>query len=231
MGRKSASGGARYVEDSGIRSLRIKTWFQAIAEKSGLTAAELERQFARGGVGERRSCIWDKYRRGEVEPRSDAGGDGLVERVERAYAGTAVWLSTPLWRLSDAVPMEMSDIRLIFEGIRHPLIRSIFVASKAEASGRFWRRPVDPDDAAGHLLRFEDLDALVALLAMVREAEIIQRQEQHWAAISAARLFLAWFCASGKIMPAPTGNDLNEYLSARWESPGYFSFDQHEAAW
>lgn len=79
---------------------------------SKLTPRELEKQFGEPKSNEKvkRSCVWDKYRRGDVVPRSGlrpGGGANLVDRVEVVYPGTAKWLTLPLWRLLDKAPMEM----------------------------------------------------------------------------------------------------------------------------
>lgn len=191
-----APGARRYKEDPKVRSMRIRTWFRAVEIASGLTTSELEREFAEGGREQgKRSCIWNKYRAGTVAPRSgysEKGRLNLVERVEKRYPGTAKWLTLPLWRLIDQAPMEMVEIRRLFESL--PMfLRSMFVVSERESFGVFWRRPVDLGNVCDVLRAQKDLDALIAAFILVKEAEVIQRQEQHEVACVTARQLLEMF--------------------------------------
>lgn len=178
-----------YDEDPLIRTMRVQTWYRAVALASGLSTRELEKKFGEVDPGQRakRSCAWNRYKRGDVVPRKGMtpnGGLNVVDRVEAAYPGTAKWLDLPLWRLLDKAPMEMSEIRRCYEGMPNT-IRSIFVASGNEATVVFWRRSVEPKHACEILLRFRDTDALVALLAMVREAEVVQDRNMRSVAMNA----------------------------------------------
>ncbi len=209
----------RYVENPKIRSMRVRSWFHAVSQASGLTVGELDREFREEGSARTpRSCIWNKYKRGEVVPRSGWQGDArpkLVERVEARYPGTAKWLFSPLWRLADEAPMEMSEIRRIYEGMPKS-IRSIFIASENEATPIFWRRCVEPKDACEILHRFRDVDALVALLAMVKEAEVVQVRVQYNAAVNAVLHELR----SLNVLRLNSTNldaELLRYLQSRWK--------------
>lgn len=219
----------RYVEDPEIRSMRIRTWFESVAAKSDKTAAALEREFSEGESGSNgrpRSCIWQKYKKGLVEPQSTHGvgrKPGLVERVEQRYSGTAQWLTSPLWRLADKAPMEMNETKAIYEGLPSP-IRSIFIASETEARGLFWRRPIDVDHACNILLRFRSIDGFQAVLAIVKEAETMQDQYQHDIGVGAAKKYMD----TTTIQPSQPlvdiiRTDLSKYLQTCWQSPGYFS--------
>jgi hypothetical protein len=218
----------RYKEDPEIREMRIQAWFGAVSAASGLTPRELETVFGeRKQVGKvKRSCVWDKYRRGEVAPRSGTRSYGrlnLVERVEAAYPGTAIWLTTPLWRLADKAPMEMREVRRVYESLP-PLLRSIFVASPSEANGIFWRRPVEIDHVCEILLRLRDQDALVAMLAMVKEAEVVQDQLFFSAVVSSAEDLLAILQSSGTTR-SDLFDRLSRYLKPRWSNPGFVVVD------
>lgn len=210
--------------------LKVMAWFNAVAEASGKTAAELEREFAPAehvrwvdGM-EIRPRLWEKYRRGEVEPRSGCslkGALNLVERVEQRYPGTAIWLSSPLWRLADTAPMEMSEIREIYEGLPY-LLRSIFIAAPHEASEVFWRRPVDPQHVCEILLRQGGLDALITALTMVKEAEITQDQYQHSEGRETAQRCLTYM-KHGQIFDAKLLGNLRRHLECNWRRVKYFS--------
>lgn len=214
-----------YKEDPEIRKMRVQAWFLAVSLASKLTPRELEKQFGEPKSNEKvkRSCVWDKYRRGEVVPRSGTrpdGGGNLVDRVEAAYPGTAKWLVLPLWRLLDKAPMEMSEIRRYLEGLPN-LMRQMFIYSQAQPSGLFWRRDTDYVDACDHLLRFGSLDGLNAVLALVKEAEVIQNQYQHHDCVQKAGEYLARLGFRG-LLPEALIGELSNYLAQRVVAAGYF---------
>lgn len=72
----------------------------------------------------------------------------------------------------------MSEIRRIYDEMPSS-IRSIFVLPEDKFTKIFWRRLTEPKHVCEILLRFRDLNALVALLTMLREAEITQNREQY----------------------------------------------------
>jgi len=214
-----------YKEDPEIRKMRVQAWFQAVSLASGLTPRELEKKFSESDSDRKvkRSCVWDKYRRGEVAPRSGPRPDGglnLIDRVEAAYPGTAKWLTLPLWRLLDKVPMEMSEIRRYLEGLPN-LIRQIFISVSAQPSGLFWRRDIDYDDACDLLLRLGSLDGLTAVLALVKEAEVIQDQYQHQDCAQKAGEYVARLGGRG-LLPEKLIGELSIYLAQRVSAAGYF---------
>jgi hypothetical protein len=108
-----------------ITKLKVMTWFRAVAEASGKTSAQLEREFANPNHIRRskdknqeiRPGLWDKYRRGEVEPRAHPINGkplSIVQAVEAKYPGTAKVLTLPLWRLLDfSRPVAMEDLNAI----------------------------------------------------------------------------------------------------------------------
>lgn len=214
-----------YKEDPEIRKMRVQAWFQAVSLASKLTPRELERKFSEPKSDEKvmRSCVWDKYRRGEVVPRSGTRPDGtlnLVHRVEATYPGTAKWLTLPLWRLLDKAPMEMSEIRCYLYGLPS-LMQQIFIYRPEQPSGLFWRRNTDYVDACDHLLRFGNLDGLTAVLALIKEAEVIQDQSQHQECVQKAREYLARLECRG-LLPEKLIRELSNYLAQRVTSAGYF---------
>lgn len=213
-----------YTEDPKIRSMRIRAWYRAVATASQLGPRELEEKFSVGVGNGRRSCIWDKYRRGEVEPgRGIDRKLGVVDRVEKAYPGTRRWLLLALWRLADKQPLEMSEIRKAYEGLPK-LIRSIFVGD-GKPAGLFWRRPVDTDHACEILLRISSEDALTALLALIREGETTQNQDQHFSAWYFAQRHLAQLSANSPIFGEAIGRELHAYIGNYCEDPGYIELN------
>lgn len=214
-----------YKEDPEIRKMRVQAWFRAVSRASGLTPRELEKMFSESDSERKvkRSCVWDKYRRGEVVPRSGSRRDGglnLVDRVEVVYPGMAKWLTLPLWRLLDKAPMEMSEIRRYQEKLPN-LMRQMFIYSQAQPSGLFWRRDTDYVDTCDHLLRFGNLDGLTAVLALVKEAEVIQDQYQHQDCAQKAGEYLARLEYQG-LLPGMLIGELSNYLAQRVAAAGYF---------
>lgn len=209
----------RYVENPKLRSMRVRCWFNAVSQASGLTTGQLEKEFGEKGAERTpRSCIWNKYRRGDVVPRSRRPGDRskkLVERVESRYPGTAKWLTSPVWRLADPAPMEMSEIRKVYEGMPKS-IRSIFVEPASKPSSLFWRRSVNPKQVCEILLRFRDVDALIALLTMVKEAEVVQDRTQYGVAVKALLQEL-WLSVDRHFNYTHVDIELTRFLQARWK--------------
>ena len=222
---------SRYIEDPLIRSMRVRTWYQKVVLACGLslssrqTSAQLERNFSLRNparAASARSCIWDKYKRGEVVPRSGPmrlGRPGMVERVEQRCPGTAKWLSSPLWRLADKAPMEMSELRRFYDGMPEE-IRKLFIVDCAPHA-LFWHRRGDPEKMCSYLARGDSVDILIILLAIAKEAETIQDQRQHVLAVKAVRENIL-----GTIITESLGKkvhgDLSRYLNMRWRAPGYF---------
>lgn len=224
----------RSGEDPEIRAMRVRAWVQAVKQASGLSLAELEDEFSQRWAQRSpslRSCIWEKYQRGEVVPRAGLRtkeGLSLVERVEERYPGTARWLSLPLWRLADKAPMDMKEIRAIYEGLPK-LLRSIFIAGPDKASEIFWRRPVDHEHVCDIVLRIGDLDALVVALALVREAEITQNQDQHEVGVETVKKCL-YLLQYDPVLGKKLVDELREYLGVRWENAKYFSIPEESDA-
>lgn len=125
--KKSASRGRPRKNE--ITKLKVMAWFNAVSQASGKTAAELEREFAapdhirrsKDKNKEIRPGLWDKYRRGEVEPRSSPSKGkiiSVVEAVETQYPGTARLLILPLWKLLDFnQPVSIEELNAIQKSI------------------------------------------------------------------------------------------------------------------
>jgi hypothetical protein len=140
--------------------------------------------------------------------------------VEADYPETAKWLTLPLWRLLDKAPMEMSEIRRYLEGLPN-LMRQMFIYSKAQPAGVFWRRYFDCEDACDLLLRFGSLDGLNAVLALLKEAEVIQDQYQHQQCIQKAGEYVVRLGYQG-LVPKTLIGELSNYLAQRVAVAGYF---------
>lgn len=215
---------SRYIEDKEIRAMRVRTWVEAVMYASGITLVELEQKFSENRLSDpvARSCIWDKYRNGYVVPRIGKRPNGdyhLANRVEACYPGTMLWLTSPIWRLADKAPMEMTEIRKIYEGMPY-LFRSMFVEVEHKVKGVFWRRYVEIDKCCETLRNLETLPAFISLLTIIKEAEIIQDQDVH------DYVFDVVIEYKDKLIEHPILNFVTEwmfeYLSDRWKNAGYF---------
>lgn len=167
---------------------RIKgiTWFVAVSQASGMTAAELEVLFGKSKRNLQYSAgcrpgLWNKYRDGLACPKSKRdknGNPSIVERVENRFPGTAKWIFMPFWDVMSSAPMEMADIKNIYQSL--PLeLRILLVMEPANSQKTFWRRPIDENKLFQHLLKIHDLNAGIAILAIIKEAEITQNQRLH----------------------------------------------------
>lgn len=210
----------RYVENPKIRSMRVRSWFHAVSQASGLTVGELEREFREEGSARTpRSCIWNKYKRGEVVPRSRYQGDGrpkLVERVEARYPGTEKWLFSPLWRLADEAPMEMSELRQVYDGLPGN-IRDLIILASSLANPIFWRREFDNEEMVAGLLQYRSLNELITALALVREAEICQRYLEYQFWVKVALVLLKSIDLNG-LEKTTLPQELEGRLRQRWNA-------------
>lgn len=206
------------ITSPAIKRIRIKAWFRAVTEASGLSSGQLEAQFSPSSGVSKRSCIWDKYRRGETAPRQ-----GVVGLVEGRYPGTQRWLYSPLWRMADHATADMGAIRDSYENLPK-LIRSIFVEPNSKRASIFWRRQLDIDEVCEYLRRFGSVEALVAALTVIKEAEVIQDQYQHWRGVQLARQYLERF-AGHPVLGNTLNRELRNHLELRWADPGYTALD------
>lgn len=214
--RRSAKPG-RPKKDS-LSNLRTMAWFNAVSQASGMNAYELDIFFAgRYRKYENRACIWDKYERGEVEPRTKTSAKGqpsIVQKVEKKFPGTAEWLKHPIWTLLGNSRMNMEEIRSVYMSL-NPRLRALFImdTSTARKPGIFWRRDMPLNEIFQKLEKGSGLDSLTALLAMIKEAEITQYQDQHIQAL------LFWNTLSPKIRSvpalAPLRGPLNEIIQKK----------------
>jgi hypothetical protein len=216
---------SRYIEDRVIRVNRVHTWVRAVRLKSKLSLSELEELFSDSKTkeGKTRSCIWDKYNRGDVVPRVGIKPNGelhLANRVEQEFPGTLQWLTSPMWRLIDKAPMSMPEIRKIYDDMPSKF-RSIFVEPDYKIKGIFWRRILPFEECIDTLKKLEILPAFIALLTMVKEAEISQDQYTHYSALRAAIYLTEYLTDIPEIELASL--DLEEYLMSRIQSAGYIA--------
>jgi hypothetical protein len=166
--------------------IRTKAWFEAVSQASGMNAAELEIHFAPSNKRKiylegNRPKLWEKYKAGRICPKSKSdwnGKESIVERVEKLFPGTAKWVETPFWQVLSYRPMEMSELKSIYLSLSKPVCELI-VMERPPYNRMFWRRPTKTEDLYSNLLKIGGFDVAIAILALIKEAEITQNQLQH----------------------------------------------------
>ncbi len=171
--------------DKLLKKFRVQTWFNAVAEASGKTAYELEKEFApptvdRENFNKQRARLWEKYRLGKTMPtikEKKGGRKGIAQLVEEKYPGTIHWLTDERFDLANVdKEITMKFIREVFESLP-PEIRKYIVRENANASTLFWRKKFITEPAFYEsLVRNPSPQAFIALLALLREALICQNE-------------------------------------------------------
>jgi hypothetical protein len=176
-----------------LQKLRVQTWFNAVAESSGKTAYELEKEFApstvdREDFNKQRARLWEKYRLGKTMPtiREKKGGKkGIAQLVEERYPGTLKVLEDPIWRLAN--PHEhilMSDLKAIYSQLEHET-KSLLLEPEDLNDKRFWRRPCENFKSLIRTLSSASSeDAYTAIICLLRECIICQQKSQYQIIIS-----------------------------------------------
>ena len=178
-------------------------WYAAIVTASWRDAPTLkakapliEAEFLK--KGQFRSCLFDKYRRGEIEPRRSGSKNGelsIVDRVEIRYPGTAKYLELPLWKALDFNQSSMAEVRQVYE-VLPVRIRKHFIAINKVSKLGFWRKPTHPELVSDILSKEITLSSLTASLNMVQEGLITQNQFLHYHGLRASEKILAKMLAT-----------------------------------
>lgn len=175
----------RPKKNKALQQLRVQTWFNAVAEASGKTAYELEKEFApstvdRENFNKQRARLWEKYRLGKTMPtikEKKGGRKGIAQLVEEKYPGTIHWLTDERFDLANVdKEITMKFIREVFESLP-PEISKYIVRENANSSTLFWRKKFITEPAFYEsLVRNPSPQAFIALLALLREALICQNE-------------------------------------------------------
>ncbi|CAG0979290.1 hypothetical protein MTYP_01666 [Methylophilaceae bacterium] len=193
--QKKRSAG-RPKENKLLRELKVKTWFNAVAEASGKTAYQLEKEFApsyvdRDKFHKQRSRLWEKYRTGKIVPtmkETKGGRRPIALMVEEKYPGTLRWLAHPLWRILDLdAEITMMDLRVVYESL--PAELSDLILEK-ERTGLFWRKSID--SSIPHITMLCDqksIEAATVLVCLWRESLISQQKYLYDAILVAIKLW------------------------------------------
>ncbi|PKO92572.1 MAG: hypothetical protein CVU15_05475 [Betaproteobacteria bacterium HGW-Betaproteobacteria-1] len=181
--QKKRSAG-RPKENELLRELKVKTWFNAVAEASGKTAYELEKEFSpsyvdKGKFHKQRSRLWEKYRTGKVVPtmkETKGGRRPIALLVEEKYPGTLQWLTSPLWTLADPeAEITMDYLRTVYESFE-PKMRALFIQEKPE-NRLFWRVPFSANKSLlEDIVSKESVTGFVGLLCLMRESVLLQEE-------------------------------------------------------
>lgn len=171
--------------DKLLKKFRVQTWFNAVAEASGKTAYELEKEFApsilvRENFNKQRARLWEKYRLGKTMPtikEKKGGRKGIAQLVEEKYPGTIHWLTDEFFDLANMdKEITMKFVREVFESLPSE-IRRYIILENAISSSLFWRKQFIPEPAFYEgLVRNPSPHAFIALLALLREALICQNE-------------------------------------------------------
>lgn len=185
--QKKRSAG-RPKENELLRELKVKTWFNAVAEASGKTAYELEKEFSpsyvdKGKFHKQRSRLWEKYRTGKIVPtmkETQGGRRPIALMVEEKYPGTLQWLTSPIWTLADPdAEITMDYLRTVYESL-DPALSSKLLEDATVKPTVFWRKlPTDFGQLVEEIVQLKTVDGLIALLCMLRESLLCQ-QENHF---------------------------------------------------
>jgi hypothetical protein len=181
--QKKRSAG-RPKENKLLRELKVKTWFSAVAEASGKTAYELEKEFApsyvdRDKFHKQRSRLWEKYRTGKIVPtmkETKGGRRPIALMVEEKYPGTLQWLTSPIWKLADPdAEITMDYLRSVYESFE-PEMRALFIKEKPEHR-LFWRVPFSANKSLlDEVSTSKGITRLIALLCLMRESILLQEE-------------------------------------------------------
>jgi hypothetical protein len=179
----------RPKENKLIRELKVKTWFAAVAEASGKTAYELEKEFApsyvdREEFGKHRARLWDKYRLGKTMPtikERKGGRRPIALLVEDKYPGTLQWLISPIWNLADpSVLVTMEDLYGIYQSLESR-IKSLLIEEELLNKPKvFWKKSYENHhDIVSQISKSIELGAFTAMLCLLRESILCQQQERY----------------------------------------------------
>lgn len=216
--------------------IATRAWFNAVSMASGgMNARELEGMFARSGKSGSCSGIWGKYRDGKVCPKilpDFKGNPSIVERVERRFPGTKKWIAMPLWRVLGYSPMDMDQLRDLFWSFPGN-IRKLLISERSPYKRIFWRRPMELRQLFGHLVNMGTLDAITAILGVIKEFETTQNQIMHQEALDWWQFCTPVLRKEPILMPLVV--DINGIIEDRYCGTsyttgldGYFNFSKRD---
>ncbi len=190
--------------------------------------SDLNREFPASARGAKSSGAWNELRAGRHLPRDiDAPQGKLMVRLQELDPKAAATRYWPIWRLSSAEPLSMPEVHALMlqmrAGTRQMLIGSF-------GNGRVMRWPTHHLTEIEWMLREKNFDGLTALIALIREAELLQDEAVFVLARGAAFGLLPvlenTFCS------AELANEFAEFLKSRFASMAhmFFGYEGHPAS-
>jgi len=139
--------------------------------------ADLNREFPASAAQPRSSGAWNRAKAGQGLPRNAEAPQGLLmRRLEDRYPHVVESYRWPLWKLAGRAPLTLAEIHwLMVElpvGVQRILI-SVF------PNGRFWRPSGDLHADVEMIASLGTFDGLMGLVALLREAEMVQDPRAH----------------------------------------------------
>jgi len=163
----------------------VQTWFNAVAEASGKTAYELEKEFApstvdRENFNKQRARLWEKYRLGKTMPtikEKKGGRKGIAKLVDDKYPTTLQLLEHPLWNLLDKTyDFTMNDFKNHYEEL-DPVLALLFINQNSKGKF-FWKnQEIDYRVRLEEVSKHASLDSITAIFIMMREALYCQNNQ------------------------------------------------------
>jgi len=174
----------RPKKNKALQQLRVQTWFNAVAEASGKTAYELEKEFApstvdRENFNKQRARLWEKYRLGKTVPtikEKKGGRKGIAQLVEEKYPGTLKWLEHPIWTFANPdIEISTQDLRAAYVEIQRDLGTTLI---NQQTSSFFWRE-LSLEDSLKLIehKKYVNFNDIFFMVSLIREAIISQRRE------------------------------------------------------
>lgn len=175
-------------ETNEILNLQTIIWCRALIIINELDITILAKKFPPGDMNS--LDTWRKFMTGICTP-----DQSLVECIEKSFSGTQKWFELPLSQLLNKTPIHMPQLKGNFIKVFHdyfpedlPIIAKGFDSEKDQ----FWRihteeisvifsKLSNPDEAD----TFSTFVSLCSVLALIREAETINDQNQHCAGFNA----------------------------------------------
>lgn len=192
------------------------------AERHGCAPlpSDLNREFPASSRGARSSGAWNELKAGKHLPRQIHAPQGnLMTRLRELDPRAAASRDWPIWRLSSAEPLLLPEVHALMLQMRVGT-RHIFIGSFV--NGRVMRWPTDRLTEIEWMLRENSFDALTALIALIREAELLQDEGVFTLARGAAFLLLP--VLAGEFCSAALAEEFSEFLHRRFAYMGHLFF-------
>ena len=159
-----------HPERDPIEIYRTRLWARAVYLSARAARHKLERTLGKDG---RWIGLWARYDKGLVSPSRER-----IHRIGKKLPGTSRYYFCPVWGLLQHRFFTQDELRTAVDWLGSPF-RVAFLAGDDSSNGPFWRKPGDRLELLDELIqllgdREKGLDALVAILVVLREAELSQ---------------------------------------------------------